>query len=126
MEVKKFWDDTHAQFAVAYTTSFGAGWSSWEPNHPELAYDRRVISYILSRTDEDSGWRSKVSVLNTPEHEAFSARLESWGYKDVYLGGLRHIDIKWLPEGCWWRVNEYDGRESIEIMSDDPYAGWNH
>ena len=34
-------------------------------------------------------------------------------YKDVYFGGFEDLVIEWMPEGVYYKIDEYDGYESI-------------
>jgi len=36
----------------------------------------------------------------------------------MYLGGLEDLEVKWLPIGTKFRIDEYDGSESIELLGD--------
>jgi hypothetical protein len=36
----------------------------------------------------------------------------------MYTGGMDSLEIAWLPEGTLFRINEYDGSESIEVKEE--------
>jgi hypothetical protein len=38
-----------------------------------------------------------------------------------YLGGFKKTCVEFIPEGTMFRINEYDGDESIEIYSPNNY-----
>jgi hypothetical protein len=40
-------------------------------------------------------------------------------YPDAYVGGLKDLSILWLPEGTVFRVDEYDGNESIYLKEQE-------
>jgi hypothetical protein len=42
-------------------------------------------------------------------------------YPEIYKGGMRDLEIEWLPVGTEFRISEYDGAESIELKDD---TGW--
>ena len=96
--------------AVLVAPGYGAGWSTW--NHPALAYDKRVVEYYLERKD-DKDLCKKISSLNTDENKKASKYFESLGYEDVYFGGFKDLVIEWIPEGVRYKIDEYDGCESI-------------
>lgn len=96
--------------AVLVAPGYGAGWSTW--NQPALAYDKRVVEYYLERKD-DKDLCKKISRLNTDENKKASKYFESLGYKDVYFGGFKDLVIEWMPEGVYYKIDEYDGYESI-------------
>ena len=35
-------------------------------------------------------------------------------YPDMFTGGLRDLQIEWIPQGTQFIVNDYDGNESIQ------------
>jgi len=104
-----FWeDDTHERYAVLVSHGYGAAWSAW--NSPRLAYDSKVVRYWLGHKDD------------SPEEA------EKWlsknGYPNAYvsLSNWRNLVIEWVPVNVYWRIREYDGAESVEILN---LAGWN-
>ena len=34
-------------------------------------------------------------------------------FEDVYCGGASQLEIEWLPEGTAFRIEEYDGFETV-------------
>lgn len=68
--VEKYYNED-GELGVLYSPGFGAGWSTWDRD--ELAYDRRIVEYWLSKN---------------PTSEQMSEFLESIGYHGVYMGGL--------------------------------------
>ena len=89
--------------AVLYSPGFGAGWYTWH-DREELLYDPRVVHYV-----------------ETGEKELIASYIEAV-YPDVYCGGVDDLVIEWMPEGTRFRINEYDGSESVEYEQD---VGWN-
>ena len=85
--------------AVLVSPGFGAGWSTWA-DYPEAAlYAPDVVEWIEAGKPDDG------------TDEAF----EKYGY----TGGLRDIEIEWLPLGTRFKIDEYDGSESLTILSPD-------
>jgi hypothetical protein len=85
--------------AVLYSPGFGAGWFSW--HHIEaLVYDPRVVHYV-----------------ETGEKELILSYVDEV-YPDIYCGGVEDLQIEWINEGTLFRINEYDGSESIEIKDN--------
>ena len=104
-----YWEDeTHDRYGVLVSHGYGAGWSSW--NSPRLAYDRKVIEY----------WKDN--------YEANPKVVEEWlaknGYPGTYVSfsNWRNLTLEWIPANVCWRIREYDGAESIEVLN---LAGWN-
>lgn len=97
--------------AVAYSPGFGAGWSTW--NDDELAetllFHPDIINMILfdKQFEIDNDW-----LVNH-----FGEK-----FKSVYCGGVSNLSIEWIPVGTQFRIEEYDGSESvIELESDNIY-----
>ena len=101
----------NGQVAVAYSPGFGAGWSTWNDDelaetllfHPDII--NMILSYKQSEINED--WL-----------------VEHFGenFKNVYCGGANSLNIKWVPVGTQFRIDEYDGSESIiELQRDKIY-----
>jgi hypothetical protein len=98
--------------AVAYSPGFGAGWSTWEFNDElkeTLLFHPDIINMILSnkQSEIDKAW--------LVEH--FGEEFQS-----VYCGGASNLSIEWIPVGTQFRIDEYDGSESvIELANDNIY-----
>ena len=83
--------------AVLYSPGYGAGWYSWNTGHPEILFDPAIVELV-----EKEKWE---------ELQAFV----TLKYPDIYTGGLRDLQIRWIPQGMQFQVNDYDGNESIEL-----------
>ena len=97
-EVNKLVRD--GRVAVVYSPKYGGGWSSWNPQNPEVLFDPAIVELV-----EKQQWE-ELQVYVTLK------------YPDIYTGGMERMTIEWIPEGALFRVNEYDGAESIEIRDD--------
>ena len=94
--------------AVVIAPHFGGGWSTW--NDEELAetllFHPMIVNAILSgnRLDLDEKW----FVENLGEE-----------YRHVWTGSRDDLEVEWIKEGTIFKVDEYDGAESIYIISDE-------
>ncbi len=87
--------------AVLYSPGFGAGWYTWNYDAPEILFDPAIVKFV--------------------EKEQFD-ELETYvtlKYPDIYAGGMKDLKVAWIPEGTLFKVNEYDGSESIELKEND-------
>ena len=89
--------------AVLYSPDYGSGWYTWNSNHPELLFDPAIVQLV----EEDKFDELKTYI--------------TLKYPNIYEGGMWELKIAWIPEGAMFRVNEYDGDESIELKDD---ADW--
>ena len=107
--------EENGKYAVLVSGEYGAGWSTW--NRPELAYDKRVVQFFLDHKDD-------AYFMGTVCYNGFEAYIEAkrffsnLGYEEVYMGGFPTIYVEWVSENDIWRINEYDGLESLEMLSD--------
>lgn len=86
------------QVAVLYSPGYGAGWSSWNQEVPEILFDPAIVELV-----EAKKWEELKTFIPLK-------------YPDIYAGGLEDLQIEWLPEGTQFVVNEYDGNESIQTQ----------
>jgi hypothetical protein len=93
--------------AVLYSPGFGAGWFSW--NHrEELMYHPKLVEMVEAGREREitSEWLAKE--LGDE-------------YEEVYCGGARELEIRWLPAGTKFRIYEYDGAESVVTLDEEEY-----
>ena len=90
----------NGKVAVLYSPGFGAGWSTWNQELPELVFEPAIVQFV--ETDQWAEMETYVSLK----------------YPDIYKGGMKDLAVAWLPEGTEFQINEYDGAESIEIKGE--------
>lgn len=91
--------------AVLISPGYGAGWSTWMYEYPDCLFDGVLAQMLLDHVDHQE-------VVEYCEKK----------YPDSYLGGLDDLEVYWLPVGTHFRVNEYDGAESVEVLGE---VDWN-
>lgn len=86
--------------AVLVSPGYGAGWSTWVDDETEQSlFDPEIVAWVESgKPDIDLD--------------------EKFGHYG-YIGGLRDVEIEWVPEGYRFIVDEYDGAESLTIINPD-------
>jgi hypothetical protein len=87
--------------AVLVSRGYGAGWSTWCYD-----YDREKLMYDPTLVELVEGNASRENL----EYYVRTA------YPEQYTGGLDGIYVEWVPQGTRFRVNEYDGAETVEIL----------
>lgn len=90
--------------AVLYSPGYGAGWISWNQYDTPaefLLHDEKIVELV--ETDQ----RDKI--------EEYVKSI----YPKVYCGGAEDLEIEWVPQGTQFRIEEYDGYESIRLNHDD-------
>jgi hypothetical protein len=89
--------------AVIYSPDYGAGWYTWNKEYPEMLFDPTVVMFV------EDGDLDKVEAYATLK------------WPEAYIGGLRDLRVEWIPEGTAFKINEYDGNESIEIRDGNQW-----
>ena len=88
--------------AVLTSPGDGAGWYTWN-TYKELLFHPRLVELVeLKRRDEITSELVQ----------------EITGIEGVYTGGAEQLIITWLPEGTAFRVEEYDGSETLILLED--------
>jgi hypothetical protein len=90
----------NGKVAVLYSPGFGAGWSTWNQELPELVFEPAIVQFV--ETDQWAEMETYVTLK----------------YPDIYKGGMKDLAVAWLPVGTEFQINEYDGAESIEIKGE--------
>ena len=91
---------------VLISTGYGAGWSTWNDDELELATDKRVVEKFL-QIKKDNIMQIKK------EWESFFAELYPGEY--VCVLGADGLNLNYVEQGSYIKIEEYDGHESLEI-----------
>jgi hypothetical protein len=84
--------------AVCYSPGYGAGWSTWNDEYKEeLCMRKEIVEFVMEK-----------------DFDGLTVFMEE-NYPDVYLGGMRDLCIRMVPVGSFFKINEYDGNESVEL-----------
>ena len=89
--------------AVLYSPGFGAGWSTWNPQFPDLLFDSIIVDFVLNRSEN---WIEGVVAYC------------SIAYTGLYDTGVSDLEVAWIPVGSQFLVEEYDGSESV-VLKDE-------
>lgn len=88
--------------AVLYSRGFGAGWYTWNTDHPECLYDPEIVKIVLG---EAEGSINEIACKN---------------YGDgFYSGGSHGLYVEWIPIGTRFQILEYDGAEDLIVEGTD-------
>lgn len=90
--------------AVLVSDGFGAGWSTWNSEHREtLCMDAEIVQAILDG--------AKMKAVEIAKQKC----------GDFYEGGIDGLHVEWVPKGCSFEIEEYDGVESLHVIGDREY-----
>lgn len=115
MSAKLYWNEDHTEYAVIVSPGYGSGFSTW--NDDAFAYDARIVQWFMEHND--SGYRYKVGVIDTPENIEATKYFASLGYPYAYFGGVKTAEIRWVPAGAKWHIKEYDGAETLVYQDSE-------
>lgn len=107
-----YYSEDKSKVAILVSHGYGNGWSTWEDSN--LAWDKRVVEYVMRHMDNEK-WRNYVGIECTTEYKEMTEFLYSIGYRnDMSLKGLERIAVEWVPIGAHFIIKEYDGNEYVE------------
>ena len=89
---------------VIYSPDYGAGWYSWNTEFPEIMFDPNLINFI-----EKKEWEKLRAYIELKYPEVFVSEYDL------------NLEIEWLPEGTEFKIDEYDGAESIVFKETETW-----
>jgi len=103
---------------ILYSPGYGAGWTSWCDSREveKLMIDYPPIVEALEKKEKlHENHPAIIKMLDEIKNK--------FGEDSIpYLGGLKSLTIKEVPDGALVRIHEYDGSESVEVQ--DSYQEW--
>lgn len=91
--------------AVLVSPGFGAGWYTWNTDYSWLLFHPKIVEMV------EQGKQSEIN------EEWMESNIEDCP-KNIYCGGARDLKIVWLNLGTPFRVEEYDGHETLYTIDD--------
>ena len=88
--------------AVLYSPGYGGGWYSWHQEE-ELLFDPNIVQMVLEKRHDDI---ENYVMGKYPDD-------------DYYMGGSEELIVEWVPLGEKFRIDEYDGAESVVLFSNE-------
>lgn len=96
---------------VLVSHGYGAGWSTWATGaqRTRMAMDANLVGIVVAHEyDVDRG--DMVAALDAKLAELFPD-------DPPYSGGASGLVVYWLTPGTQFRINEYDGNETLEVAT---------
>lgn len=110
---------------VIYSPSYGAGFTTWNTQlkpHDEIMIRAIIEEGIITEVYDDGGYDDDIEVKI--DKQSLAKIIEKLGYstEHLYLGCCdNEFMIEFVKKGDLFRINEYDGSESIEVFNTDDY-----
>ncbi|MFZ9079250.1 MAG: hypothetical protein ACO23H_12010 [Alphaproteobacteria bacterium] len=104
MQIDKVVED--GLVAVLVSPGYGAGWSTWNRGEASMrmTFDPDIVEWVRN---------GKVGQRVNLE--------EKYGEDYICQLGWDQLEIVWLPVGTQFSIDEYDGFESIELLSSSHF-----
>ncbi len=96
------YENESGQIGVIVSGRFGAGWSTWGDDSDYLSMDKTLVEMKLRNAGADE----------------VEAHIEKEKGEAPYMGGWSDGRVEWLDKGTAFIIEEYDGRESLRMISD--------
>jgi hypothetical protein len=87
--------------AILVSHDFGAGWYTWHYDE-RLLFEPKIVEMLENDTDP---------------HEIVSYCEKTYG-DEIYYGGVDGLAVHWLPIGTQFKIDEYDGAETLIISHE--------
>lgn len=112
----------NGQVAVLYSPGYGAGWYTWNESRFEeqdealkLVFDPILVDLVKQK--EANRLFGDLDLLNSINQQIENRANEI--LPDGYFGGVEDLTIMWVPIGTEFRIEEYDGSESIFLKENE-------
>ena len=103
-ELKKVTNEK-GEVAVLYSPGFGAGWFSWNGECPECLFAPEIVALVEQGASE-------------PDIISAAAALFGPGFCVL---GADNLKVSWIPAGILFRIDEYDGSETIVLCEEEDW-----
>jgi hypothetical protein len=95
---------------VLVSHGFGAGWYTWNTDHAGCLFDPTIISIVMDNRPDIFG--KKDDEIKAHCHMK---------YHHFYSGGSDGLVVHWIPVGTQFKINEYDGAESLQFKESESW-----
>jgi hypothetical protein len=86
---------------VLVSPGFGAGWSTWNYNIPELLFDPVIVSMV----EDGTSFETIEAYCNAK-------------YPVGYFGGVADLEVVLVKTGSDFIIHEYDGSETLQLKDE--------
>lgn len=108
---------------LIYTCDYGSGWSTNEVYGKFLSGDKHLIEMYFKKApyDEVAQYLKKMGVTMgyTFDYSVNTEYFNSYYMKKSAWENMRHVE---LEPGTRYRINSYDGAESVEVLDLSSYS----
>jgi hypothetical protein len=112
--------------AVLYSPDIGEGWSTHVCNPAikhQMIFDSRIILYVLSQEFID--YYKNSEFINAEKNDKYKkfikAIIPDIGNNEPFVSAFMQLEVVFIREDTMFRINQYDGSESVEIFDPKKY-----
>lgn len=106
------------KYGVLVAPGKSGGWSTFN-EYPELAYDKRVIEFWLSKKDDKEFMEQVGDYSYSKAYIELKTFLTSLGYsKNLCLYGFKYVTLQYVDRNVPWRIVCNCGDEILETLND--------
>ena len=98
----------NGKVAVLYAPVYDCGWYTRCPDLKQILYDPSVVAWVLAGKPES--WLPGIAAYVGMKYS-----------DDGLSSNLRQLEVNWLPEGTFFRVDDSDGWEGIYLYDPSEY-----
>ena len=102
--VEKYYNEDNL-VGIIVSTGFGAGWSTW--NDDDIPSDFLVMDKTLI----------EMCLNKTPIEKVEEYIKSKFPNNSLYMGGWKKSNVFFVVRKTLFRINEYDGNESVEFSN---------
>lgn len=100
--MEKYYNEK-GQVGVIISPEYGSGWSTYNDNNSQLVFDANLIEAVLNQ--------NITEILTIAENIL----------PNGYFSSVNKLEVVFLEPGTIFRIDEYDGFESIVIYNPSEY-----
>ena len=86
---------------VLISPGFGAGWSTWNDQIPELLFDPEIVRMV----EDGTSFETIEAYCNAK-------------YSTGYFGGIADLEVRLVKTGAEFIIHEYDGSETLQLKDE--------
>jgi hypothetical protein len=102
--------------AVVLSGDYGSGWSTETSDSsvkPQLMFDSRIVRYVLSGENKN--------ICQDDYNDLMKTIFPDLGYDPGDFDGFCALTVTFIPKDTLFRIDQYDGAESIVIFDPSNY-----
>lgn len=96
--------------AVLVSPGHGGGFYSWNdfrPNAKAMLFHPKLVELVEQDRRDEITMTLVAGILGLKGDNVY-----------ISMGGVRQLEVEWVPVGTAFKIEEYDGYETLRLSSD--------